>query len=814
MNVLPVSAVLPDVLEALHNAPQVLLAAPAGAGKSTWLPLHILQQANLPGRIILLEPRRLAAFNIAQRLAQQLGEKTGETVGYRFRMQTCVSEHTRLEVVTEGILTRMLQKDPALDGVSLVILDEFHERSLQADLALTLLLDVQQGLRNDLKLLLMSATLDNAHLCAMLPQASLIISEGRCFPVERRYRALPGHKRFAEAVVNEVQALLHQEYGSLLLFLPGVSEIQRVKTLLEAIIADDTDIAPLYGSLSLTEQQQAILPAAAGRRKIVLATNIAETSLTIDGIRLVVDSTLERAARFDIKSGITRLQTQHISQAAMVQRAGRAGRLEPGLCLHLIGKEQAERLPGHREPEIRHSDLSSLHLELLLWGCREAYQLCWLDKPPLAALQAADRLLHQLQATDNQGALTAIGRRMGVAGSDPRISALLAHAGDNADDIATAARLAAIIEDPPRGGTSDLRESFYAPQAHWLCRARQLQKRYGNMTGVADITRAAVLLARAFPDRLARRRGQQGRYQLANGLGAMSEAHDALIRYEWLLVPLLLQGNAQADARILQALPVDLDRLLTSVPSLRVVTTEVEWDEERGTLRTLRREQIGQLTLREHPLAKPEPQRLQQAILRWISRKGLAVLHWTLPACQLRLRLQCAARWLPEADWPATDDATLLATLEQWLLPSMQHVQDVRSLQQVDICQALLQLLTWSQRQRLDSALPTHYTVPTGSSLPLKYDADNAPVLAVRLQEMFGETCTPHVAEGRVAVILELLSPARRPLQVTRDLATFWHNVYPQVQKEMKGRYPKHYWPDSPASALPTRRTKKHSSSA
>ncbi|PKH22781.1 ATP-dependent helicase HrpB [Enterobacterales bacterium CwR94] len=813
VNDLPVSVVLPDLLAALEKANTVLLAAPTGAGKSTWLPLQIMQQATLPGRIILLEPRRLAARNVAQRLAELLGEQPGDTVGYRLRAETCVSARTRLEVVTEGILTRMVQNDPLLEDVSLVILDEFHERSLQADLALALLRDVQQGVRDDLKLLLMSATLDNARLRDLFPDAPFILSQGRSYPVDRRYSSLPAHLRLEEGVAREVSELLRQESGSVLVFLPGTGEIQRVKTLLEEKVAQDVDIAPLYGALTLADQRKAILPAAEGRRKVVLATNIAETSLTIEGIRLVVDSALERGAFYDLRSGLTRLQTQRISQASMTQRAGRAGRLEPGICIHLIGKEQAERAPTHAEPEILHSDLSGLRLELLQWGCLDLTQLCWMDTPPATALRAADCLLHQLQATDASGKLTSRGRRMGEIGSDPRIAALLVSA-KQPDEVATASLLAAILEEPPRGGLGDLREGFYRPQAHWQRRAQVLQKRCGTPGGAVDITLAPSLLVNAFPDRLARRRGQQGRYQLANGLGAMLDDDNALTRYEWLLAPILLQGNAQADARILQAMPVELPALLAAHPELLTVSTEVEWDEARGALRTLRREQIGQLVLREQPQAKPESAVMQQAIVRWVARKGLSVLDWTPAALQLRYRLHCAAKWLPDEAWPATDDDALLAALDSWLLPYLQQVQEVRTLQQVDLCQALLHLLTWSQRQRLDTVLPTHYTVPTGSRLPLRYDRENPPALAVRLQEMFGEAETPRVLEGRIAVVLELLSPAQRPLQVTSDLAAFWHGAYRDVQKEMKGRYPKHPWPDSPATALPTRRTKKFTPSS
>ena len=809
VSLLPVAAVLPDVLHALKHSPQVLLNAPTGAGKSTWLPLQILKSGVINGRILLLEPRRLAARNVAQRLAELLGEKTGETVGYRMRAETCVGPNTQLEVVTEGILTRMIQQDPELNGIALVILDEFHERSLQADLALALLLDVQQGLRDDLKLLIMSATLDNQRLQRCLPDAPVISSEGRAYPVERRYSPLAAHQRFDEAVAIAVANLLREESGSLLLFLPGVGEIQRVQEQLKERVANDVQLCPLYGALSLSEQRKAILPAAPGTRKVVLATNIAETSLTIEGIRLVVDCALERVARFDVRSGLTRLVTQRVSQASMTQRAGRAGRLEPGICLHLTSAEQAERAAAQSEPEILQSDLSGLWLELLQWGCQDPNQLTWLDAPPAATLHAAQQLLRQLNALDEQNRLTPTGQKMARLGNDPRFAAMLV-AARTPDEQATAAQLVAILEEPPRGQESDLRNAFGRRQENWQQRANQLLKRLNSRGGQVDIGLAGPLLAQAFGDRIARRRGQDGRYQLANGMGAMLNQDDALTRYEWLLAPLLLQGSQTPDARMLQALPLDIDALVTSVPGLLTQSDSVEWDEAQGTLKAFRRTQIGQLVIKVQPLAKPSEDELHQAMLNGIRDRGLGVLNWSSQARQLRVRLACASKWLSEHSWPDVSDEALLRDLDSWLLPEMAGVHSLRALKNIDINRALQNLLAWSMRQRLDSVLPTHYTVPTGSQIAIRYDADNPPVLAVRMQEMFGEAQTPVIAEGRVPLVLELLSPAQRPLQITRDLTAFWNGAYREVQKEMKGRYPKHVWPDSPATAQPTRRTKKY----
>jgi ATP-dependent helicase HrpB len=811
MAALPVSEVLGEILFALQTSSQVLLHAPTGAGKSTWLPLQILQQSGLAGRIIMLEPRRLAAKNVAYRLAQQLGEVPGQVVGYRMRAESKSGPDTRLEVVTEGVLTRMLQQDAGLTGVSLVILDEFHERSLQADLALALLLDVQQGLRDDLTLLIMSATLDNPRLSRLLPSAPAIVSAGRSFPVDRSYQPLSSHERLEDGVANRVKRLLNEQSGSLLLFLPGVGEIHRVMERLHGEVASDTLLCPLYGALPLSEQQKAIQPAPAGRRKVVLATNIAETSLTIEGIRLVVDSGLERVVRFDIKNGLTRLVTQRISQASMIQRAGRAGRLEPGICWHLFAKEQAERAAEYSEPEILSSDLCSLWLELLNWGCRDVAQLSWLDQPPQAALAVARDLLVRLGAIDAKGHLTTNGRTMATLGCEPRLAAMVCFAaGQSPDALATAALLAAILEEPPRSGQIDLHDWLSRPQPHWQRRARQLTQKINAHVGTVDSDIAGQLLALAYPDRIARARGQDGRYLLANGMGAAMAQDEALSRATWLVAASVLQNDSGPDARILLALPVDVEQLAKQLPQLVEERTVVEWDDGKGTLRAWRRWQIGCLTLRAQPLTKPSDEAVQLALLSGVRERGLQVLNWDEHAEQLRIRLQCASRWLPEAQWPAVDDDSLLGQLELWLQPLLTGVRDFRGLRQVNITEALTRLLSWQLRQRLDTELPTHYTMPTGNRLPIRYYVDQPPVLAVRLQEVFGEQHSPMLASGRVAVVLALLSPAHRPLQITADLAAFWQGAYREVQKEMKGRYPKHVWPDDPANTCPTRRTRKY----
>ncbi|CDL87506.1 ATP-dependent RNA helicase hrpB [Xenorhabdus cabanillasii JM26] len=830
---LPIYDVVDSVITQLETSKQVLLHAPTGAGKSTGLPLAILNNARFSGRIIMLEPRRIAARSVAERLAEQLNEPVGMTVGYRMRSETKVSVSTRLEVVTEGILTRILQQDPELSGVSLVILDEFHERSLQADLALALLLDVQEGLRDDLRILVMSATLDNQRLSSLLPEAPIVVSEGRSYPVARSYHPLPAHLPFERSVASAVLRLLQQETGSLLLFLPGVAEIQRVLIQLEGKVGNGTLLCPLYGALSLSEQRMAIMPAPAGMRKVVLATNIAETSLTIEGIRLVVDSGLERTNRFEPKSGLTRLITQRISQASMIQRAGRAGRLEAGVCWHLFSQEQAERATEHSEPEILHSDLSNLLLSLLQWGCRDSSQLHWSDNPPQAALAVAQSLLTRLGALDDKQQLTARGWRMTESGCEPRLAAILCLArewcsgkGSCAEKesagevLATAAKLVAILEEPPRWGAPDLIHCLTSNQSHWQQRAKQLFRNLvrsladNTVTDPNSINLEYVpeLLVQGFPDRIAKNRDNLGRFQFATGLGAVLEREEPLSGETWLVAPALQQGSKTPDARILLACPLNIEQIVRQYPALFTEQTAIEWDDNKGTLRAWKRLKCGRLTVKAQPLAKPSATELQEALLNWVRQEGLAALTWSQEASQLRIRLQRAAEWLPEIEWPAVDDDTLLDSLEQWLQPALEveRVQDLKGLRQVELSSALVTLLDWQQRQILDNELPTNYTVPTGSRINIEYFYDKPPVLSVRMQEMYGEQQNPVLAKGRIPVVVELLSPAHRPLQITQDLAAFWRGAYREVQKEMKGRYPKHLWPDDPANAAPTRRVKKY----
>ncbi|AOM42970.1 ATP-dependent helicase HrpB [Xenorhabdus hominickii] len=828
MHDVPIYDVVGSVIAELQSSKQVLLHAPTGAGKSTVLPLAILDQAQLAGRIIMLEPRRIAARSVAERLAEQLNEPVGMTVGYRMRSETKVSASTCLEVVTEGILTRMLQQDPELSDVSLVILDEFHERSLQADFALALLLDVQEGLRDDLRILIMSATLDNQRLSSLLPDAPVIVSEGRSYPVTRAYHPISAHQPFEQSVASAVLRLLQQEMGSLLLFLPGVGEIQRVLALLEGKVDDDTLLCPLYGALSLSDQRKAISPALTGMRKVVLATNIAETSLTIEGIRLVVDSGLERTSRFEPKSGLTRLITQRISQASMIQRAGRAGRLEEGVCWHLFSQEQAERATEHSEPEILHSDLSGLSLSLLQWGCRDNTQLHWLDNPPQPALAVAASLLLRLGALDDNQQLTARGWQMAESGSEPRLAAMLCSAreksvakeqGTSKEEghvvLATAAKLVAILEEPPRRGQPDLTYWVMSNQRHWQQRANQLIRNLGGKVekqGAENVSPDLVpeLLVQGFPDRIAKNRDNLGRFQLANGLGVALEREEPLSGEAWLVTPSLQQSSKNPDARVSLACPLNIEQTMRQYPHLFTQHTAVEWDDNKGSLRAWKRLQCGRLIVKAQPLAKPSESELQEALLNWVRQEGLSALNWSPEALQLRIRLQRAIEWLPELEWPAVDDEALLNSLEQWLLPTLMGVGDLKGLHQIELSSSLMGLLDWHQRQILDNELPTNYTVPTGSRITIQYFSDKTPVLSVRMQEMYGEQQNPVLAKGRIPLVIELLSPAHRPLQITQDLAAFWRGAYREVQKEMKGRYPKHLWPDDPANTAPTRRVKKY----
>ncbi len=822
MSQLPIEAVMPQLLTAVKNQHQVILKAAPGAGKSTYFPLQLLKHQLVTGKIIMLEPRRLAARNIARYLAEQLGEPVGQSVGYRVRGETKVSAATQLEIVTEGIMTRMIQNDPELDGVDLLIFDEFHERSIHADTALAFSLEVQEALRDDLKLVVMSATLDQDALQTLLPEASFIESEGRSFAVEMRYAPLAVNDHLPSVMAKTIESLVHKESGSLLAFLPGVAAIKQVAERLSQL-PDDVEVCPLYGQLSFAEQQKAISPARNGKRKVVLATNIAETSLTIEGIRLVVDSGLERIARFDLKNGLTRLEQVRIAQSSAIQRMGRAGRIEEGICVRLYSESQFKQQPAVPQPEILHSDLASLVMELAFWGANDIEELKWLNAPSHAGLNQAKQLLVSLGLLTEQGQLTADGKQAHELGVEPRAAAMLIQSAHHSEKMLTTALAAvALIEEPERNVTN-IAHSLYrwitgthSKKSLLFKRAQSLAHKLDTNFCLPDVDEQALplVLSLAFPDRIAQQRGYQqnsnqyGRFTLANGHGAECRAEDTLGECEYLVAIDLLRSHSNSS-QIHLACELDVNILRATFASLFLSEEVVDWDEKRGRLVAERQQKLGQLVVERESLPSPGKEKMTQALLTYIRRQGLASLNWTPAAQNLLERIRCAVEWLPEQQWPSFDEASLLDSLEEWLAPYMVSVSSVKELSKVNLTEALNARLAWPLNQNLDEWLPEHYQLPTGSQKRIRYQYGHEPVLSVRMQEVFGESSSPTVALGRKPMVLELLSPAQRPLQVTSDLAAFWKGSYKDVQKEMKGRYPKHVWPDDPANHVATTKTKR-----
>jgi ATP-dependent helicase HrpB len=836
---LPITSVLADLFTALTSSNQVILQAPPGAGKSTLLPLKLLQEKLFSGRILMLEPRRLAARNIATYMASQLQQKVGEEVGYRMRGDTKVSKATRLEVVTEGILTRMIQQDPELSDYDLIIFDEFHERSLNADIGLAFALEVQQGLRDDLKLLVMSATLDSAGLQKMLPDARLLTAEGRCFPVTYSYhpmslqrstvkQALPG------AITATVKLALQQQTGNILVFLPGVSEIKRCQQQLQELVNTQLHVLPLYGQLTQQQQQAAINPLPAGQRKIVLATNIAETSLTIEGISVVIDSGLERKVSFSPRSGVSRLQTKRISQASATQRAGRAGRLQVGHCYRLWREEDHSRLEAQIEPEILAADLTSTCLELKVWGVNGFAELALLDQPSQANVDYAEGLLTDLGALE-LGNCSKHGQALAAFGMSPRLAHMLLTAQTWEAELPgiswLACRLIALLEGSERlpldldfalqqMAAGQFKQAQRQAQ-QWAQRFSFIKNSSHTLNSSANTNAyTGLLLALAYPDRIAQRRDNTGRgqaghgqdvlYMLSNGLGVKLMNEASLTSAELMVVADLSLTEQGADAMVYNACAIELADLQNWLPQLFSQQAFVQWDLKAQKLIAEQRQCLGKLVLSRKVLTDITPAQKQTAVLAGIHKAGLSVLPWNEQNKALLTRLRCAHQWLPELGFVDYSETALIADLENWLLPYLTGVTGPAQMKKIPLTDALLSRLEWSLQQRLDKELPTHFTVPTGSKIKLRYNDNNAPSLPVRIQEMFGQANKPAVANGRVPIVIELLSPAQRPLQITQDLLGFWSGSYNEVKKEMKGRYPKHYWPDDPLEAMPTRRVKKH----
>ncbi len=830
---LPIGAALPQLLVALDGRSAAVLEAPPGAGKTTLVPLALLDDAAwLKGqKIVMLEPRRLAARAAARRMAQMLREEVGETVGFRTRLETRVSGKTRIEVITEGILARMLQHDAALEGIGIVIFDEYHERSLDADLGLALTLETKRYLREELRLLVMSATLDGERVAALI-DAPRVTSAGRSFPVELRYRDRPPPERFEAGVAAAIRRALDDDDGSILVFLPGGAEIRRVARLL-GDVGNNIIVAPLYGDLPPAAQDQAISPAPQGQRKIVLATSIAETSLTIEGIRIVIDGGLARGPHFDPVTGMTRLVTGRVSQAASAQRAGRAGRLAPGIAYRLWPEREQAQLAPYAPPEIREADLAPLLLTLAAFGNSDPAALSFLDPPPAAALAQARTLLRELGALDDSGRITKDGEAMAALPLHPRLAhmALTAKArgqGRLACAIAALLMERDILRAAPQARDVDLRLRIELMSERGAARdlppgltldrgglqrtrdaARQIARQL-NLKGdeSVDPAETGAVLALAYPDRIAQSRGATGQFRLAGGGGAELPASDLLAKEEFLAVAEL--DGARKTARIFLAAPLSRAAIEEDFAPRVVTSDSIEWDTQSEAVLARRQRTLDALVLDDRPLHDAPQDQMIAALLTGIRALGLAALPWSREAESLRARIQFLHRTLG-AEWPDVSDAALLASLDDWLAPYLPGISRRAQFGQIDLAAALSAKLDYAQRRQLDALAPTHIEVPSGSSIAIDYAAGDLPVLAVKLQEMFGATATPAIAQGRVPLIVHLLSPAGRPLQVTRDLANFWKNVYPQIRGEMRGRYPKHPWPDDPLSALPTARTKRHS---
>jgi ATP-dependent helicase HrpB len=810
---LPIDAVLGELAAALAQGSAAVLVAPPGAGKTTRVPLALLEAPWVKdGTIIVLEPRRIAARAAAERMAQTLGEKAGETVGYRVRFGSKVSRKTRIEVVTEGIFTRRILDDPELAGVAAVLFDEFHERSLDADLGLALARDAQQGLREDLRLLVMSATLDGARVAKLLDGAPVIASEGRAFPVETRYLGRKPDAPIERQMADAIAMALRADAGSVLAFLPGAAEIRRTQSLLTERVHDPAiEIVPLFGALEAGVQDRAIAPAPRGRRKVVLATSIAETSLTIEGVRIVVDSGLARVPRYEPDIGLTRLETVRASRAAVDQRRGRAGRTEPGVCYRLWDEPQTASLEAYTRPEILAADLSSLVLDLAHWGAHDPAALAFLDPPPLPALTEARALLRELDALDADGRITDEGRRLRALPLPPRLARMIVDAAAlGAGEMA--AEIAAVLTERGLGGDSadlDARlDNFRRDRSPRAAAARQLAQRWARQVsspqqGEEAITTGAIL-ALAYPDRVAKNRGN-GSFVLANGRGAAIDPASALARAPYIAVA-ELTGTA-ASGRILLAAPLSLAEIEAEFAGHIETDDETVFDRQAMALRARRRKKLHAITLSEQPLPIAPSEAAARVLADGLAAAGLDRLPWSKLLRQWRDRVMFLRAAAPE-EWPDLSDTALAARREEWLAPALFGKTALADLTAGELSDALHGLLPWNMRARLDREAPTHIEAPTGTALAIDYAAEEGPKISVRLQEMFGLGTHPSIANGRIPLVVELLSPAHRPVQVTRDLPGFWRGSYAAVRADLRGRYPRHPWPDDPAAAPPTRRAK------
>jgi ATP-dependent helicase HrpB len=818
---LPIEQVLPALRDALQAGTAAVLQAPPGAGKTTRVPLALLDQPWLGRRrIVMLEPRRLAARAAARRMSDTLGERVGGTVGYRVRHDSAVGPATRIVVVTEGILTRMLRSDPSLEGFGLVVFDEFHERSIHADLGLALTLQTRAILREDLRVLVMSATLEGGPVAALLGGAPVVTSEGRAHPVEVRHRGRRAGTKLEAAVAAAVRDALDAEEGDVLVFLPGALEIRRLESLLRGVAAD---VISLHGNLPPDQQDRAILPSPPGVRKVVLATSIAETSLTIEGVRVVVDAGLSRVPRYSPRTGMTRLATVRVSRASAEQRRGRAGRVAPGICYRLWSRQEDAALPERSSPEILQADLAPLALDLAAAGVRDPADLRWLDPPPSAAFSEARSLLVQLGALDRAGGFTPHGAAMTRLSLHPRLSHMVMKASELGERD-TACEIAALLterdllrrkEGVPEADIRTRLDLLRGTTVHQdvdsegLRRARA-EVRVCRRGWSAGRDRGAgmgvgVLLGLAYPDRIAQRRqGQLGRFLLKNGLGASLDPQ-GLSREDYLVIP-ELDGKAP-ESRILVAAPISIEEIREWFGSDILTEEKVEWDPASRAVTARRRERLGAMVLRDTAIRNPDPALVAAALMEGVRNEGLRVLPWDDGARRTRERITFIRSLDP--GWPDVSDEALNDSLEEWLGPRSAGVERLDDLARVDLSAALLDLLSWDQRAALDRLAPTHVTVPSGSRVPVDYGNPRLPFLAVRLQEMFGLTETPAVGGGTVPLALHLLSPAGRPVQVTRDLAGFWRTTYFEVRKDLKGRYPRHHWPDDPLEAAPTSRVRR-----